>query len=876
MSRYNPHHNISSLLSVSDNWKSRCLLNNGSLFSTESLWTVPNVDELVSHFVNSPDGSDQSFLEKLKGQLNGVAASVKKLASEMLFVLLLCPSNIKPNTKRETVKTIWDWSDEELDLSVPSFQEGVLDGVGSGGTGFNANRPREFSYIIWFAKEFIALSLPQREALLGDGWRMAKWLEKIPENESRQFRHMLLYLLFPDIFDRIFGGADRTAIVSCFTGENKSAMRKYSAFQLDQRLSEIRGQQESKYGTKDLDFYYAPLKEVWQPQLSHNWLFTWNPSRWDWKSLATDISTTAKGKSVIQRWSCANGSVAVGDRAWLVRLGDPPKGIMAVGNVVSEPYEAPHFDSDKAAAGKTTQYVDIEFTRILDVFRDSFVTESDLAKITIDNQKWFPEPSGMEVKPRSGAVLEKLWNQILLSVKKSVEKPGAEMVTQAPSNLIFYGPPGTGKTYELNKIKERYISSAQVLSREQWLAEQLREVRWFDVVFMALHDLGGKAKVAQIAAHEFVVQKAKILGRTENITQQIWASLQTHALENSATVKYAKRQAPYVFDKGSDSSWSLAGNWKEDCDEFVKLAVALKGLPPTTEKTKRFEFVTFHQAYSYEDFVEGIRPGQDEESGDVVYSVQPGVFRRICERAKNDYENRYAIFIDEINRGNIARIFGELITLIEVDKRTQYDSQGGVIAGMELTLPYSAKEFGVPANLDIYGSMNTADRSIALLDTALRRRFNFRELMPDSKVITGSRGDGYIEDGEGGVINLRLLLDAMNKRIRFLLNRDLTLGHAYLCKVRDFSGLKDVMLNQLVPLLQEYFYNDWHRIQLVFRDVGESDQRIEPQIIIHEQLNEEDVLGFDRGDFENMIEYRVARAEEILPESIRKIYEPLN
>jgi len=198
-----------------------------------------------------------------------------------------------------------------------------------------------------------------------------------------------------------------------------------------------------------------------------------------------------------------------------------------------------------------------------------------------------------------------------------------------------------------------------------------------------------------------------------------------------------------------------------------------------------------------------------------VYRVQPGVFRRICEKAKGDSDNRYAIFIDEINRGNIARIFGELITLVEADKRARHDEHGDIVDGMSLTLPYSGDDFSVPANLDIYGSMNTADRSIALLDTALRRRFAFRELMPDSKIIAGSRGDGYIEDGEGGVVNLRALLDAMNKRIRFLLHRDLTLGHAYLCKVRDFNGLREVLLNQLVPLLQEYFYNDYRILKTV-------------------------------------------------------------
>lgn len=109
--------------------------------------------------------------------------------------------------------------------------------------------------------------------------------------------------------------------------------------------------------------------------------------------------------------------------------------------------------------------------------------------------------------------------------------------------------------------------------------------------------------------------------------------------------------------------------------------------------------------------------------------------------------------------GNIAKFFGELITLIEIDKRGHFDTSGEQLKGMSLTLPYSGDKFSVPSNLDIYGTMNTADRSIALLGTALRRRFHFKELMPNSPAISGPRGDGYIEDGEGGVINLRALLD---------------------------------------------------------------------------------------------------------------------
>lgn len=442
-------------------------------------------------------------------------------------------------------------------------------------------------------------------------------------------------------------------------------------------------------------------------------------------------------------------------------------------------------------------------------------------------------------------------------------------------NLILYGPPGTGKTYQLNKLTEKYSGGEQSLTKQAWLIQELYEAPWFDVVFGALYDLGRKAKVNSISEHEYVRIKAQSIGRDKNIKNTIWSVLQSHTPEDSETVRFNNRgKTPTAFDKDKDSVWFLVGDWEEECQEQIELAGIWKDGPKPELSQERFEFVTFHQAYSYEDFVEGIRPRSDEDG--VKYEVVPGVFKRICQRAKVDPGQRYAIFIDEINRGNIASIFGELITLLETDKRVVYGDDGSMKSGMTLTLPYSGEKFGVPNNLDVYGTMNTADRSIALLDTALRRRFQFKELMPDTSVINGSLGNGLIEDGEGGTIDLRKLLEAVNRRIRFLLGRDMTIGHSYLINVRDFDDLKNVLYSRIIPLLQEYFYDDWHRIQLVFRDVGATGEKLESQIIRHAEMKEEEIIGFDHDDFEDSVEYSVTPEDEITPASIRKIYEESN
>lgn len=870
MARYCGEDNSEFILEAADQWKQRCLLEQGSVFSERKLWNLDNLAQLETYFVNQLDAGEGDFFEKLEKQLELATPEAKQLAAEMLWVMLLCPSNIGPDSKRSGIQRIWAWSGQGLDAGHPLLTDSVLTGIGSSGTAYNTNRWRELVFVISLSQRWFALPLNERAQLLQAPWKMSAWLENVPQSESRQFRHMLLFLLFPDTFERIFGGSDRKTIVTTFSGKSRSLVNKLTPHQLDDELAKIRSQAEQEFNGVPLDFYVSPLREQWVDQGHRDWLFAWNPENWEWQELAENISQTREGETVVLRWRCANSEAKAGDRAWLVRLGKAPKGIFASGNVLGEPYEAEHYDAAKAAAGETCQYVDIEFTRILDAFSEPFLSLEDVGRITIDGQNWSPQSSGIEIKKRSAGLLEKLWKGL---AEKAPVAAAAPPRIQEPVNRILFGPPGTGKTYELTRLKARYTTSANTVSRGQWLAEELMTARWFDVVFMALYALGGKARVADLEAHEYVQQKARITGRTRHIKPQIWATLQVHTGEESTTVKYAKRQAPFVFDKTPDSEWILAQDWQESCADLVAQADRLKAGQTEGLAQKRYEFVTFHQSYSYEDFVEGIRPIQDEESGELVYRVLPGVFRKICQRAKSDPSQRYAIFIDEINRGNISRIFGELITLIEKDKRAEFGAQGELVSGLAVTLPYSGDSFSVPRNLDIYGTMNTADRSIALLDTALRRRFAFKELMPDSGVITGSRGDGYIEDGQGGVIDLRRLLDTMNQRIAFLLSRDLTLGHAYLTRVRDFNGLREVLLNQFIPLLQEYFYEDWHRIQWVLGDVGPEGEKIEPQIVRHRLLTGQSVFGFDYDGLEERIEYSVAPLAEISPEAIRKIYE---
>ena len=253
------------------------------------------------------------------------------------------------------------------------------------------------------------------------------------------------------------------------------------------------------------------------------------------------------------------------------------------------------------------------------------------------------------------------------------------------------------------------------------------------------------------------------------------------------------------------------------------------------EQEGRIGFTTFHQSYGYEDFIEGIRPVLDKEKTDaqnqseeqkseksrnLEYTMEAGVFKAFCEKAEKS-KKPYVFIIDEINRGNISRIFGELITLIEESKRKGEADERSVI------LPYSGLPFSVPSNVYIIGTMNTADRSIALLDTALRRRFSFVEMMPDTEVLKDIKievpemPDTVDKKAGKSTIDIQKLLEIINQRIEVLYDREHTIGHAYFCglkKTATLDGLKNVFKKSVRPLLQEYFFDDYEKIAMVLGD----------------------------------------------------------
>lgn len=415
-------------------------------------------------------------------------------------------------------------------------------------------------------------------------------------------------------------------------------------------------------------------------------------------------------------------------------------------------------------------------------------------------------------------------------------------------NIIYYGPPGTGKTYFMQKQIEKY-TDYQIDDNDIKSVYTLRSEDWLLITLVILQNNN------PMATHEIVSKIGTLnLGHTRTVSDV----LEEHSISDAAMG--LRRLQPRIF-------FEVAGQWFVDRLRLLEYDPNfLLNYIQKQKIEKRYDFITFHQSFTYEDFIEGIRPSVDVATNQLNYNPQDGIFKKICERARNNPSKQYAIFIDEINRGNISEIFGELISLIELDKRE------GQFCELEAVLPYSKDAFTVPNNLNVIGTMNSADKSIANIDVALRRRFDFQVFPCDydelHRVINLRGIDPHNLDG----IDVIKLLQVINKRVELLLDTNFIIGHAFFMKVKTWEDVKAVIERKIFPLLEEYFFDDRQKIQVVFNDIDEVGDIVANPIYIHDELEVDNLLRYV-GEYviESKRVYRLDK--NFTKESITKIYD---
>ncbi|EOI3006195.1 McrB family protein, partial [Campylobacter coli] len=528
----------------------------------------------------------------------------------------------------------------------------------------------------------------------------------------------------------------------------------------------------------------------------------------------------------------------------------------------------------------------------------------------IENMQWFAKLPLNEIQDR---------NDLSKSNNKEIRNDGSEMSNKKENknlslNQILYGPPGTGKTYHtIDKALEILGENLESRDRDEKKAKFDEYVKDGQIVFTTFHQSYG---------YEEFVEGIKPMMNNEANSQEIQYEIKdgifkdicNRALENYENsnlnteelrekIKLREKVEKFLnrlLETNEPISKTKGGNFF--INSFNNNTIEIY-----SEDVERFDgifklslstFITLLKSnIEFNSAVEMFKKVFDRDYADRTHTYYFNLVNKFKEYEKqavlktednkisSNSLNSYIIIIDEINRGNVSKIFGELITLIEPSKRI------GESEELKVTLPYSGKKFGVPKNVYILGTMNTADRSITSLDTALRRRFEFVEMMPDPDLLKNvfickdvenpNKDEDYLGDDaktEGFAEILQNILISINKRIEFLLDREKTIGHAFFmseavkfnkdnwCKpdeyeedwyVLSISKLKSIFQNKIIPLLQEYFYNDYALISAVLNDNGmiekcEKDDKYLQKIKNLDNVDSEKII-YNIASFDNKI-----------------------
>lgn len=558
---------------------------------------------------------------------------------------------------------------------------------------------------------------------------------------------------------------------------------------------------------------------IWQDRFINYWIFQCNPVEFDF--------VQGVKSNLVSRWLVAahRSKIKTSDKVifWLT---GKMAGCYALARITSDPSNHEVSEDQFWKSGP----------------RNSVLVNIELTHAALDNPLLWHQISEInelkDLKVGNQGTNFSATKKEYCTILKLIESSRSHMNKKfdLSLNTIFYGPPGTGKTYELNRCKEDFFTDRGITrSPRDILSEKVSFYPFWMVLGAVLGTSSKPLTVGEIVEHPIVKAKVNPSNKTKP-NNLAWADLQSHADDESTELDAKYRRSIKLFHKETDSRWRIVNDKAETLSNFIDQELLDIAANPESHSFSdqavktRYNFITFHQKYSYEDFIEGIKPllrsdNDDEQSAELQFELKKGIFYKSClealnlvgyesfdvcyrdtpdnriakfEAAKSVPSKQFALFIDEINRANISAVFGELITLIEEDKRIGGENE------MWLELPYSNEKFSVPRNLYVISSMNTADRSIALLDIALRRRFEFISLYPK-----------YKENEWWGAF-----LESLNQSIyNYKKNADFFIGHAFFMDKPESEKSK-ILNTKIIPLLYEYCQSNSQVVKNILNDAG--------------------------------------------------------
>lgn len=929
---------------------------------------------------------------------------LKNLSGLELLKRLAYPKNTDENIKQQF--------NDLYEVNYNSLKNKLEKGMhnyGSGNAGFDINFVLAYRQGSWYnLKEKISL---EQAVKIAENIKqeLTKACEFLSNNDfngfynyvsqstlnlfNKGYTHKYLHILYPNYISFYHAGNWQSYYKSCLNLPQTNNYYDLEKYLIDKfpgcNVGEKSKEFEKKYGIPNKKF----------------WLLTWNPDKWEWKTFLEDIDAVCKGQNIESKYSCLSKKPKIGDRVYILKLGTKsPKGIIASGYISKESYPdiAEHTNDNKLV-----NCIKIKYDKIIN-FNNFEILKQETLKEKFPKQEWSPQASGIEIKKEYTKELENIWSNYSNNPQQEIKY----WTYRAGENTKLWDECASGNIISigwdyLGNLKQ-YLSKEEIsekISNEEHKKNPMNDALacWEFTNEMNINDIIYVEKGRDCLIARGIVESDYIYDNTRqkyrNIRKVHWTHKEEHKLDFQLDVKTLTDISPSKFGNYCKKIEDIFMNNKKNNTENIPLNQILYG-PPGTGKTYntvikaieitnpelmpkdkdgnvenyetlknkfdelkqqgQIEFVTFHQSYSYEEFVEGIKPEipkWNDEGSELKYVGKDGILKTIAKKAlyehlnilqleddkfkniikcfisdnpegsklktqysefeivkytqtavivepcngkteynltfnnleklysnKQNIENRkdidqilgwkglstyylavlnklkdysgknitnnqisqnqdsiiiksiddylqeyqegklslkedpkkYILIIDEINRGNISKIFGELITLIETDKRIGNKHEAST------TLPYSKEQFGIPKNLYIIGTMNTSDRSIASIDIALRRRFKFVEMMPrPEKIVNKNNQPQMVED-----INLQSLLKTINERISYLLDRDHQIGHSYFMnwKNYDMATLKDVWFDEIIPLLNEYFYSDWDKLQAILGGKNDNDK----------------------------------------------------